>query len=320
MRILTNICIIAIIIAFNACKNKTRNAHETLDTHVENIKKIKGKTIKFPDTVNSMINYSAKLNDIYTEKNIKIVSYTDGRCPACIKKLNGLNKIIKELDSIQGTDIDLISFVLIKNKKKFLRKFYPELDSLPLILVDNYRFLEKNEFPASGDYRTFLVNADNEIQLVGNPYQNKELKKLYTKKIKTIVDEAKNHTTKKTLEAKVIERTKAKFKEENKMVIEPVTRNGQNVGIYQFEHNKTRPMAIGKNNEIHFSLLNSESNKEPVILKVRNKTEETKREIKSKLDEITYFSLQPDTTTEYSFKAYFNNKKGEAVLFHYFVR
>lgn len=320
MRIVTNICIIAIITAFSACNDKSRDTQETQKTRIENIEKMEGKVIEFPDTINSMVNYSAKLNDIYTEKNIKIINFTDGRCPACIERLNGLNQVSKELDTIAGTDINLISFVLIENKKQFMGNIYPELDCLPLILVDNYRFLEKNKLPVSGIYHTFLVNTDNEVELVGNPYQNKELKQLYIEKIKSLAENNKNHTAQSSIETKIIEKTKEKFKEENKQVIQLVSPDGRKTGIFHLDNTTVEPMIFKKGRKLNFSLMNAKSNQEPVTLKIMDNSGETIKEVDSKLNQITYFFLQPKKTGKHTLKAHFENKKGKAVLFYYLVQ
>lgn len=315
MKILIKISIIFIVIAFNACKNKTK------ETHFKNIQTMKDQKIEFPDTIHSMVNYSKELNEIYNEKNIKLISFTDGRCVACIKNLKGLNKVRKELDTIPGADVNLISFVLIESKKHFIKDYYPELDSLPLILVNDYHFLEKNKFPVSGIYHTLLVNADNEIQLVGNPYQNKKLKKLYRERIKTLVEKIKTDNPQENMETKVVEKTKVKYKEENKDITLLRTTDGKNSGILHLEHQKSTPFVINKDTEMHFSLMNAENNKEPVLLKIMDDSGETIKEVNSKLNKITYFSLQPESVMQYYFKTHYaSKKKGKAILFFYLIQ
>jgi len=315
MKTLKNISIIFLILAaLNTCKNHTK------DTHIGNIKSIKGKTIDPPDTTISLINYSLGMKEIFDKKNLKIISFTDGGCPACIKQLKKLSKVKKELDSITRKETNLISFVLVKNKKYFIRDYYPELDSLPLILVNNYQFLEKNNIPVSPIYHTFLVDTKNKIQLVGNPHKNEKLKKLYIKQIKTITKKENDVVTKNELAKKIIEKTKEKYNKENKNIIRFTSPGGEHTGIFHLEHNKKKTMAIRKNNEMYFSLMNAKNNQEPVTLKITDKSGETIKEIESQLNKISYFSLRDKETKQYTFKGYYYKNIGEAVLFFYTIQ
>lgn len=315
MKTLINISLIFLILsALNTCKNKTK------DAHFENIKSIKGKTIEPPDTTISLINYSSGMKEIFDKKKLKIISFTDGGCPACIKQLKELSKVKKELDSITGNKINLISLVLVRNKKYFIRDYYPKLDSLPLILVNNYQFLEKNNIPVSAIYHTFLVDTKNKIQLVGNPYKNEKLKKLYVKQIKTIAKKENDSVTKNELAKRIIEKTKEKFNKENKNIIRFTSPGGKETGIFHLKPNKKMPLVIRKDNEMCFSLMNAKNNQEPVTLQIMDKSGEKIKEVESQSNKISYFSLKDKETKQYTFKAYYDKKIGEAVLFFYTIQ
>ncbi len=153
--------------------------------HVNTIENMIGKNIIIPN--NNIVLSNLEIDTIEGNcfnNTLKLVSFTDGRCPACIENLLKLMSLKKEFDNKFSVDIDFVNFVYVDNVKFFMNNFYSTLDcTMPLLMVDNYSFLKNNDLPYSPIYHTFLLNKDNEIVLVGNPANSKLLKELYIKQI-----------------------------------------------------------------------------------------------------------------------------------------
>ena len=70
------------------------------------------------------------------------------------------------------------------NLDEFREYRYPkEIHNYPLILDFTNQYLKENDLTKWSRYKTFLLDKNNKVLLVGNPTYNKKLMKLYKQEI-----------------------------------------------------------------------------------------------------------------------------------------
>ena len=141
-----------------------------------------GKTIRFPQAMN-LISYLDTTNVVKfgeIKKEYTILHYVDTiGCVSCKLRLSEWNKLIGELDSISNHNVNcLISFFPMRKKEL--------LKSLKINKFKHYVYIDEKDslnqlncFPEGDAFRTFLLDRDDKVMLVGNPINNPNIKELY---------------------------------------------------------------------------------------------------------------------------------------------
>ena len=107
--------------------------------------------------------------------NYKIVTLIDGTCPTCIKKVNEMDCVFKK--NISSYKIDNI-VIAIGGDFEYLKNSFKETNYITTVLFDKFgNFLEVNNILSFG-YITYIVNSNNEIILVGNPFTDTKILRL----------------------------------------------------------------------------------------------------------------------------------------------
>ena len=152
-----------------SCNKKERIASEIEMLSKQNITFVDG-FIELP------CNSSVKLDSLL-KKDVKIVSYlTDISCTSCgVKTL----KIWQE--ELQKIDKRVIPVIVVHSTNQEFRKMTDTLSlDLPLMYYDTEIFGDKNNLEeVLARNRTFLLNKENKIILVGEPIGRKKLTQLY---------------------------------------------------------------------------------------------------------------------------------------------
>lgn len=174
-------CVLLMVISLFSCKKDNRIISE--------IKELTGKTITFVKGYESLcINDSLSISSIISE-DIKIISFIeDFPCTSCtMEMLSDWIKVVKSFE-------EKVGFLLVINtpKKDELFKALQEHDiSHPIMYYDSDIFKEQNKLNVLTRNRTFLLNQNNEIVLVGEPFNNRKLFELYNKTIKDLTNDGK---------------------------------------------------------------------------------------------------------------------------------
>lgn len=109
----------------------------------------------------------------------KVLVYLDSNgCIAC--RLN-LPKWKAFIDSCQqeGTDIGFLFIVQSDDYRSFENKLKGFNFTYPYVYDPTDKWNKLNEFPKEEEFRTFLLNENNRVMLIGNPINNKKMRKLY---------------------------------------------------------------------------------------------------------------------------------------------
>lgn len=169
-------CII-IVISLVSCNDKAR--------YIRDIEQLTGNKIEFPEGyVELSCSSSLRLENLLNQ-DVKIVSYIDNvACTACCAKyLKAWQTEINNLDE----NVAYIVVVRSTEKKEFLN-FADSLSlDYPLMFYDSDIFGKQNGLKdILARDRTFLLNKDDEVILVGEPFGRERLSRLYKKCIDSL--------------------------------------------------------------------------------------------------------------------------------------
>jgi len=155
-----------------SCKNKTDDPKTIVQIW-------NGKEVKIPASLDfkSLGNDTSSSNIL--KHRYKVLVYLDSNgCIACRLNLPIWKTYI---DSCQQNHINVgflfvvqsVDYKIFEQKLKNYNFTYP-------IIYDRYDLWNKlNDFPEDEEFRTFLLNENNHIILIGNPINNKKIRKLY---------------------------------------------------------------------------------------------------------------------------------------------
>lgn len=167
----------AAILVMASCKNDVRFIRE--------IERLSHQRIEFPEGYIELSCGSSLRLDSLIRKDIKIVSYYGNAvCTACCAK-----NLLLWQDEIQRIDEDIAYIVVVQSYEGM--NFLNFADSLtlnfPIMFYDSDIFEEANKLDdILARNRTFLLNKDNEVILVGEPFGREKLSKLYKRCIDSI--------------------------------------------------------------------------------------------------------------------------------------
>ena len=174
------------------------------DRLTKDVMELMGRKIAFPTGYHESLSVDSLLT-----KDIKMVSYIDDfPCTSCgVKMLHAWIEEVKEIDP------EVAYVIVVQTQEKNV--LFENIDSMrlpcPLMYYDTSVFDEVNELDVLARNKTFLLNKENRIVLVGEPFGNEKLTQLYRKTIASLKEEyahmKNNH--------KVMEREKRKANENN---------------------------------------------------------------------------------------------------------
>lgn len=164
----------ALFVSLCACSIPIKESREA-----KIVKELTGKELVFN---NNLFADAAKddqsSRDVFQQKTSKIVTivnYDCGPCRESIKKwkeyFNGKN--IPFILIVRGGDEEFYNDIRSKESSSF-RYIYYDMNNM---------FELTNKIPQDIRLRTFLINRENKIRIIGNPLFNKDIAKLYDEEI-----------------------------------------------------------------------------------------------------------------------------------------
>ena len=145
---------------------------------VEEVKDLYGRTISFVDGYTYYCRDSKVSVDSCLQSGLKMVSYwEDIPCTPCACKL--LNRWECEFQEKFGKDVQYLLIVNTKEGKTLISELKKMNFSLPVLLYSDKSFGEENKLNVLARNRTFLLDNNNKIIAVGEPFGNEALWKVY---------------------------------------------------------------------------------------------------------------------------------------------
>ena len=172
--------ILFVFVMFCACKTNNRDKVEEYKSFVA---KYMDQYIYLPDTIlpirvatNGNTNYLALKN----ANKFKIITSIDGSCHVCLEQLEEWNGIVQECDSTVIFLCFLNAFDNMTMEMLLEKKSY----NFPLIFDYEHSFLKENNISIHQEIKTFLLDNNNKVLLVGSPIENPKMWDLYKKRMK----------------------------------------------------------------------------------------------------------------------------------------
>lgn len=168
-----------LVLVFCSCNNNDRISNEVRDLY--------GRKIAFPDGYVSLSYHDSVSVDSLLTKDVKLVSYIDNLpCTSCgVKMLHAWIEEVKEIDP------EVAYVIVVQTQEKNV--LFENIDSMrlpcPLMYYDTSVFGEANKLDILARNKTFLLNKENKIVLVGEPFGNEKLTQLYKKTIASLKEE-----------------------------------------------------------------------------------------------------------------------------------
>lgn len=149
------------------------------------------KEILFPESLEN-IQQDSLWKTWTKQKKYKILTCVDTNdCTECKLNLYDWKRIIAQTDSIRDT-VTFLFIIHPQNISKIERMKQKNKFEHP-IFYDTLNKMEKlNHFPKNNTFRTFLLDKNNHVILVGNPIGNKTLWNLYKQIITREIKENEN--------------------------------------------------------------------------------------------------------------------------------
>lgn len=156
-----------------SCKDDSRNKIAHLVTEWQ------GKEVLLPK--NSIFTIQGKDTvQFATNAKHKILVYVDSTgCTSCRLQLHKWKEWISEVDSVTNGAVQFLFYLTPKNMKE--ARYITRRDDFthPLCIDLNNEIGRMNHFPKEDIFHTFLLDADNRVEVIGNPIHNKAVRSLY---------------------------------------------------------------------------------------------------------------------------------------------
>lgn len=159
-----------LLVLFGACSSPVKESREA-----RVVKELMDKEMIFTDNMFAEVPNGDKLSqDVFQlkiPKIVAIVNYDCGPCRESIKKWKEYlsNKDITFILIVRGGDEEFYHEIQSKESSSF-RYIYYDMGNV---------FELTNKIPQETRLRTFLINGENKIRIIGNPLFNKAIAKLY---------------------------------------------------------------------------------------------------------------------------------------------
>ncbi|MDD2595860.1 MAG: hypothetical protein PHD11_08625 [Bacteroidales bacterium] len=118
---------------------------------------------------------------------LKVVLYIDGDCSTCLLKIGFWKEFVSEMNKQKLFDFSVVVYAFSSFEENMRSYLKEEWNGLYQWQFDkNKSFITKNELY---DIRlqTVLLDADNNVILIGDPLLNPTLRQLYSKTIKSLL-------------------------------------------------------------------------------------------------------------------------------------
>lgn len=142
-----------------------------------------GKEIVLPDSSVFTIQGKDTVN-VDWDSMYKVLVYVDSAgCTSCRLQLHKWKEFITEVDTITHHTVQFLFYLTPKNVKE--ARYITRRDDFtyPMCIDPENKINAHNHFPKEDMFHTFLLDADNKVQVIGNPIHNSAVRELYLKTI-----------------------------------------------------------------------------------------------------------------------------------------
>ncbi|MDR2811230.1 MAG: DUF1573 domain-containing protein [Tannerellaceae bacterium] len=143
-----------------------------------------GKEIIFPKNIVFTRYLTDTTNFLIPESEYKVLIYVDSvGCTACKLQLSQWKELMAYTDSTSRGAVPFLFFIHSNNYWEMYYLLKEDNFDIPVCIDKEDELNKLNRFPSDTDFRTFLLDRENKIVVIGNPIQNLAVKELYLKRI-----------------------------------------------------------------------------------------------------------------------------------------
>lgn len=122
--------------------------------------------------------------DVDMNAKHKILIYVDSTgCTSCRLQLQRWKAFIAEVDSVCDQSVQFLFYLTPKNVKEAYYITRRDDFTYPMCIDSRNEINARNHFPVEDMFHTFLLDAENKVQVIGNPIHNSAVRNLYLSSI-----------------------------------------------------------------------------------------------------------------------------------------
>ena len=171
------IIFILFLCVITSCSDKNKEEITQLVTQWQ------GKEIIIPS--NSVFTIQGKDTvDVNLNTEHKILVYVDSAgCTSCRLQLHKWKEFIAQVDTVAKEPVQFLFYLTPMSVKE--ARYITRRDDFtyPMCVDINNEINKENSFPKKDMFHTFLLDAENKVQVIGNPIHNSAVRDLYLKTI-----------------------------------------------------------------------------------------------------------------------------------------
>lgn len=165
------------ILCFTCCTNKKKEIARLVEDW-------EGKEILFPERTVFTIQGTDTVEYATQTASYKVLTYIDtAGCTSCRLRLAGWNAFMKDVDSLSKGSVKFFFFFFSNRVQEISHLLQREKFTHPVCIDPEDNLNRLNDLPSHEMCRTFLLDKDNKVLLIGNPIHNPTVKELYLEQI-----------------------------------------------------------------------------------------------------------------------------------------
>jgi len=169
--------IVVLALLLQSCQNRTQK-------HIADImSQWVDKEILFPNDL-VYVSCMDTINVDIKSSCLKIITYTSAEgCVGCQLKLNEWERFIEEINTISNHNILVVKYLTPKRRNEAFFEIKQANYKYPVCIDINGEIENVNHFPSEKAFRSFLLDENNKVIIIGDPLQFPSIKDLYIRTI-----------------------------------------------------------------------------------------------------------------------------------------
>ena len=175
-----SIILLILLFMFVGCSSKTKQQIA--------VRRMYGRTIEYANDYIAVDKDTFTQKQVYKNDVVTLVTYIDSViCPKCV--LNEYQLFRDLFDQYDKSQFQLL-LIIGKRDPSEVRGFLSELDFPYVVYIDNGWFFDSNKLSAIlPQNRSFLLDKESKVRLIGDPFLNKKIYDLYSETIHNLIME-----------------------------------------------------------------------------------------------------------------------------------
>ena len=170
--------LLALTLIYTSCTDRKR-------THIEQtVKNWQERKIHLPENATFVRYGTDTINYDFSEAEYKILVYMDSAgCSGCQLKPDKWKAFMNKVDSVATVPVAYLFYISRKNIEDLTFLLRNNHCGFPICFNREKQLDSLNHFPPELMFRTFLLDRNNQVKIIGNPIHNVKIQELYLKEL-----------------------------------------------------------------------------------------------------------------------------------------